>query len=112
MTRRIAYLVGTYPTLTETFVQREIGALDVRGVDVVVLALRRPSRTNEGDYGGQLGSTLSCTYARPDSFARHAIANLLCMTRHPRRFVRAFAMFLRQGLRLPPRDMLQLLYHF
>lgn len=41
-TRRIAYVVGTYPLLTTTFIDREIGLLRRLGLEVDVVALRRP----------------------------------------------------------------------
>lgn len=40
--RRINYVIGTYPQLTTTFIDREIGALIARGWDVRIVAMRRP----------------------------------------------------------------------
>jgi glycosyltransferase involved in cell wall biosynthesis len=40
--RSLAYVIGTYPLLTTTFIDREITALRRWGVDVQVLAMRRP----------------------------------------------------------------------
>jgi len=39
---RIAYLTGTYPRATDTFIQREVAALRERGVFVQTFAVRRP----------------------------------------------------------------------
>jgi glycosyltransferase involved in cell wall biosynthesis len=39
---RVSYIIGTYPTLTTTFIDREIEALIERGVDVTVISVRRP----------------------------------------------------------------------
>jgi colanic acid/amylovoran biosynthesis glycosyltransferase len=40
-TLRISYVIGTYPSLTTTFIDREIEAVRAMGVDVAVLALKR-----------------------------------------------------------------------
>ncbi len=40
--RRLVYLVGTYPSLTTTFIDREIRTLRGWGVDVRIIAMRRP----------------------------------------------------------------------
>ncbi len=40
--KRITYVIGTYPSLTTTFIDREISALIARDVDVRVVSLRRP----------------------------------------------------------------------
>jgi colanic acid/amylovoran biosynthesis glycosyltransferase len=40
--RRIAYVASAFPCLTETFVLREVRALEQRGWDVTVFALKRP----------------------------------------------------------------------
>jgi colanic acid/amylovoran biosynthesis glycosyltransferase len=39
----LAYIIGTYPQLTTTFIDREIKALQRNGVDLRVLSIRRPS---------------------------------------------------------------------
>ena len=41
-TRGVAYVIGTYPLLTTTFIDREIAMLRELGVNVVVVSLRRP----------------------------------------------------------------------
>jgi colanic acid/amylovoran biosynthesis glycosyltransferase len=40
--RSLVYIVGTYPLLTTTFIDREIRELQTSGVDVRVVAVRRP----------------------------------------------------------------------
>lgn len=42
LTRHIAYVVGTYPLLTTTFIDREIDLLRRLGIVVDIVALRRP----------------------------------------------------------------------
>ncbi|HSK97431.1 MAG TPA: hypothetical protein VK891_12505, partial [Euzebyales bacterium] len=38
----VAYIIGTYPLLTTTFIDREIELLRSQGVEITVTALRRP----------------------------------------------------------------------
>jgi glycosyltransferase involved in cell wall biosynthesis len=40
--RAVAYVIGTYPLLTTTFIDREIALLRGLGVDIKVVSLRRP----------------------------------------------------------------------
>lgn len=39
---RVAYLIGTYPLLTTTFIDREVAHLRQRGVQVEVVSIRQP----------------------------------------------------------------------
>ncbi|MDP9463048.1 MAG: glycosyltransferase [Actinomycetota bacterium] len=39
---RLSYIIGSYPVLTETFIDREIQLLLDRGVDLEILSIRRP----------------------------------------------------------------------
>jgi colanic acid/amylovoran biosynthesis glycosyltransferase len=39
---RVCYVIGTYPLVTTTFIDREINALRGLGVDVQILAVRKP----------------------------------------------------------------------
>ncbi|MAT97551.1 MAG: colanic acid biosynthesis glycosyltransferase WcaL [Anaerolineaceae bacterium] len=41
---KLTYLIGTYPLLTTTFIDREIRLLRQRGVTVQVVSIRRPKR--------------------------------------------------------------------
>lgn len=40
---RLVYIIGTYPSLTTTFIDREIKTLRQWGVDLQILAVRRPA---------------------------------------------------------------------
>jgi len=109
---RLAYAVGTFPALTETFVQREIRGLQGRGFDVVVLAIRRPKPAQRSNRLAVLGPDVRCIYGRPDGLIRHLIRNLLALVRRPGRYLVALRLFLGEASKLSPRDGLQLLYHF
>lgn len=39
---RLSYVVGTYPQLTTTFIDREIGALRAQGADIAIVSIRPP----------------------------------------------------------------------
>lgn len=41
MTRHVAYIIGTYPLLTTTFIDREIDLLQRRGLDLSIISIRR-----------------------------------------------------------------------
>jgi glycosyltransferase involved in cell wall biosynthesis len=41
--RRVAYVVNTFPKLSETFIANELAELRRRGVDVLILSLRAPT---------------------------------------------------------------------
>lgn len=95
--RAVTYIIGTYPLLTTTFIDREVDELRREGVDVEVVSLRRPSgplspgqREVIGDVryllpvsvGGLLGSHLWFLTRRP---ARFLSTLLYLLTRpHPR----------------------------
>jgi glycosyltransferase involved in cell wall biosynthesis len=53
---RLAYVMGTFPALTETFVVREIQALEAAGVTVDLYSLRRPARAPAPADGAELAS--------------------------------------------------------
>ena len=40
---RVAFILKGYPRLSETFIAQEIAALERRGLDIVIVSLRRPS---------------------------------------------------------------------
>ena len=85
---RIAYLVNQYPSISVTFIRREIAALEARGVEVVRFAIR--------DTGGDYPDIRDREeYARTQAILgrgrtrRAASATLATGFRHPVRFVRA-----------------------
>ena len=40
---KIVYIIGTYPRLTETFIDREISNLEKLGAEIKIVSIRRPS---------------------------------------------------------------------
>jgi len=43
--RRVAYVIGVFPKLSETFIANELAEVRRRGIEVKVLSLRRPAET-------------------------------------------------------------------
>ena len=58
----VAYVIGTYPLLTTTFIDREIRLLRSWGTTVDIVSLRRPTASPSPD---QVALAASTTYARP-----------------------------------------------
>jgi glycosyltransferase involved in cell wall biosynthesis len=108
---RIGYVVSIFPSLTETFVAREIEALKQRGLDVAVFAVKRPEPM-PADSLSRRDTVASCEYARPDRLVRHMLSNIGAMVLHPIRYFSALGAFVREGARIAPRDFARLLYHF
>ena len=107
----VAYMLGTFPALSETFVLREISALQRRGLDITVCAIRRPD-LNQHARLDAVATDAACLYARPDSLFRHLLANLFYLLSRPSRYLAGLRSFLGHAAVLPPREALQLLYHF
>ena len=109
---KIGYVVSTFPSLTETFLAREIEALKRRGFEVVVFAVRRPSLVPSGQTPSSAETLRSCVYARPDRLPRHLLLNLYAVLLHPRRYFSALRVFTRGWAELEPGVFARLLYHF
>jgi colanic acid/amylovoran biosynthesis glycosyltransferase len=109
---RIGYVLSTFPSLTETFIAREIEALKRRGFEIVVFAVRRPTFMPSGQTPSGADTLGSCVYARPDRLLRHLVLNLYASIRHPIRYFSAFRVFMRGWADLEPGVLARLLYHF
>ena len=86
--RSVTYVIGTYPLLTTTFIDREIETLREWGVDVGVFSLRRPH--------GQLSETqqalaATTTYVRPVGVLTLAGSHLSQLARRPARYFSTMA---------------------
>ena len=88
-TRRFAYLMGTFPALTETFVLGEIQALADAGVRVELYSLRRPRTILEQSPGQDLAAV---THYGPSPWGRELwAANLRVLRQFPRRYLGTLA---------------------
>lgn len=83
--RPIAYVLQSFPLLTETFVYREVSALRRMGVQVATFAAWRPDPEMLSEEAKPLLE--STTYVFPISWTRFVGAHLRSFIRHPRRYV-------------------------
>jgi glycosyltransferase involved in cell wall biosynthesis len=85
----LAYLLGTFPALTETFVLGEIQALREAGVTVELFALRPPQTSHDRSHGADLAAE---TYYSPALDSREMwAANLAALRRAPGRYLGTLA---------------------
>jgi glycosyltransferase involved in cell wall biosynthesis len=83
---RIIYVIGTYPLLTTTFIDREIAGLRRRGVDVRVVSLRHPHGTLSP---GQ--TTEGVEYVRPVRLGSLVRSHLTYLLRSPGTYLKTLA---------------------
>lgn len=88
----IAYILGTFPNLTETFIVGEIQAIRDLGVEIQVFALRPPKSTSQSLQATSLGAK---TYYRPSFFSWNMWgSNLRALWRSPGRYFNTLARLL------------------
>lgn len=88
---RISYVIGTYPSLTTTFIDREIAGLVARGVDVAVVSIRRPMSILSPQQQELQGLV---RYLLPPSKPRLVLAVLRALASHPIAMLRLLAQLL------------------
>jgi colanic acid/amylovoran biosynthesis glycosyltransferase len=82
---RIAYLTGTYPRATDTFIQREVAVLRQKGAEVHTFSVRRPS--SDHLVGEEQQSEFEKTYyILPANPATLAITHLKLLGASPVRY--------------------------
>jgi glycosyltransferase involved in cell wall biosynthesis len=97
VTGPIAYLVGNYPTVSHTFISREVDGLRARGIDVQTFSIRRTPREQLLSDADRRAAAETSTILPPppgELLAAHARALL----RRPGRYLAT----LRLALRLSP----------
>ncbi|OPZ27166.1 MAG: Alpha-D-kanosaminyltransferase [Lentisphaerae bacterium ADurb.BinA184] len=105
----LAYIVAEFPSLTETFVLREIEALQRRGVTVTVFALRRAA-AGVPVHASAAAWVPQVRYAPRVLTAAVVLASLSRLRGSPRRCLRSFGAALR-GCGRHPRRALAALWH-
>lgn len=104
----IAYLVKTFPKISETFIAREVLALESQGVDLAIYALRRPAEPKSHAINGAVRARV---HYLPDRLAGNFIgllwAQLLLLLRRPVGYFRALLFALRRAEAGRGRDFLQ-----
>lgn len=107
---RVGYLVSRYPTVSHTFVRREIASLRRRGLQIDTFSVRKP---RAAELRSQLDRDEAArTYnILPTSPLRLVGDCLVAFARHPARWLRALALSLR--LRMPGlRGLVWSFFHF
>ncbi len=94
---RVAYFTNQYPSVSHTFIRREIAALEAKGIEIERFSIRPPpvQLVDPDDIAEQARTTVILERGMP-SLVLTALATAL---RHPVRFFRALGMSIRMGLR-------------
>jgi glycosyltransferase involved in cell wall biosynthesis len=97
---KIAYVVGRYPAVSHTFIQREVRALRRRGVDVAPISIHRapPEEVLSAADREEFDRTYAVLPARAGD---HLAAQMRALVRSPRRYLGTLghALGLSKGLR-------------
>lgn len=80
----VAYIIGTYPLLTTTFIDREIAVLRRLGVSVEVVSLRPPHGPLSSD---QTAAASKVRYVLPAPPLRVVLSHLTSFASAPRRYL-------------------------
>jgi glycosyltransferase involved in cell wall biosynthesis len=88
---RLLYVIGTYPSLTTTFIDREIEALQRRGVEVQVISLRRPDHPLSP---AQRRAQREVRYVLPVRVGALVAGQFAAVCRTPWRYLRSLAYLL------------------
>ena len=97
--KRLAFLLGTFPALTETFILGEIQALCAQGVELHLFALRRPKGVQQTPEGADLAANThySPCFVSWDLWG----PNLRALRRSPARYLRILGSLLVRTLLNP-----------
>jgi colanic acid/amylovoran biosynthesis glycosyltransferase len=90
---RVTYVIGTYPLMTTTFIDREVRGLQRLGVEVSVLAVRRPP-ADAPLSSDQEALRREVTYLLPITVRTVLTAHVKWLARHPARYLATLAMLL------------------
>ncbi len=104
----VAYVIGTYPSLTTTFIDREVRLLRSWGATVDIVSLRRPTATVSPEQAALAAST---SYARPVTSSQLVRRHAHFLRRRPRAYARTLLM-LASSRGLSIRDRLRTVAHF
>ena len=88
---RLSYVIGRYPVLTETFIDREIQHLLDHGVDLAIVSIRRP---DDNLSPAQRELSRRVRYLLPPSLPSLALAHLTALFGRPRTYLGTLAWLL------------------
>lgn len=104
----LVYIIGTYPLLTTTFIDREIAALQRLGVKTQVISIRRPHGILSAE---QEQLSQDVTYLLPVSFGAVLAAHLSFLSERPRVYLSTLR-YLFVKTRGGPKAYLKTIQHF
>ena len=93
---KLGVVVGEFPSTSETFILRELLALEQAGFDLLILALRRP---DEEPHADAIRLMDRCVWAAPRASVRSLGRQLLALLRHPAGYLSAVMFVLTNALR-------------
>ncbi len=96
---RVAYVLAEFPSVTETFILREMLALERRGFVIIPLALRKP--VGEVIHEGARAFAQRTIYAPRPLSVRAAIVQLLALLQYPGGYFSALRFAVMRSLRQP-----------
>lgn len=108
----VGYLLATFPSITETFVLREIASLRDRGFEIVVFAVKRAGRPDVERSLLDGEASIMAVYSRPDNVVLHFLANLRALFTKPIRYVKTLSVFIEEATKVHPKEAGRILYHF
>ncbi len=98
---KLGYLIGTYPLVTTTFIEREVQGLRERGMDITILSIRRPPREVERIPEYRIMQA-GIQYLLPVNWGQFVLAHLYWFFKQPRPYARLLGYLVsrpRQNLR-------------
>lgn len=107
---RILYIVGTYPLITTTFIEREVATLRALGCAITVLSIRRPPREPAESPENRVRQD-EVTYLLPANKFRLLLAHLYFAMRQPRTYL-SLLLWLLTRPHLAPNQRMKTLLHF
>lgn len=108
--KRLIYVIGTYPLLTTTFIDREIEQLRQSGVDIQVVAMRRPDAGTPFS-AAQKGLQQGVIYLLPPDGWQLFLSQLYFLLKRPFRTLHTLAYLLTRS-HPGPKARLKTLFHF
>lgn len=110
MLNRILYITISLPSLTSTFIYREIEVLLKAGYDITTVSMGRPQKSQISKEAFWLYE--STLYLDQINLMRKIVAQASLLFSKPRKWIKLFWLALREKEIISFRDRLRILYHF
>lgn len=110
MSNRILYITTSLPSLTSTFIYREIEVLLKAGYDITTVSMGRPQKSQISKEAFWLYE--STLYLDQINLMRKILAQASLLFSKPRKWIKLFWLALREKEIISFRDRLRILYHF